>query len=184
MAGSWFGYLVVLAFFFILHVMNGSYSFFLMLLLWGMLPVVGVISCFPGGRRLRATISLPGTLDKGQEGEGCVRVRNRSLFPVWKGEMILCWENQLTKESGECRIPFGVLPMGQAQAFFQIRSLYCGVCSFRVSHAVVRDPFQLFYFRRRLDGAGSTLILPTTGRISLEAVRKEVYDMESFRYSE
>lgn len=166
--------LLVLALF--LYVMNGTYE--LLLPIWLLLfsLVCGRLLCTAGGRKL-SFFPENQTTQK-------IRIKNASLIPVFRGELLLAWKNALTGEQGRHRLPFAALPYGTTELELLLPTRYCGAYQICAERFEIYDIFSIFRSKRRVKLEMEFLIYPKTGELPFSLPERDVYHMESFRYSD
>lgn len=138
------------------------------------------------GKGLSVQIKLPRAGQKAKEFPVILQIHNSSLLPVFYGVLFLEWKNCLTGESGKLKVPFAVSGRKHAEVSFQGKSRFCGCCVIAVKDYRIYDLFRIFYKKRKITEktAGILAVMPEVSPVSMDLMGKEVYDIESFRYSQ
>lgn len=176
-------YLVLLISAGILYVMNGAYV--LLLPIWLLLCVLifGLLLCTAGGRKLSFSMETK-VSEETDDPVRKLQIKNASVIPVFHGALFLTWKNTLTGEMGEHRISFAALPGMRTEEEVRLPVRYCGAYQIRAEQIYIYDIFSIFRAKRKADLQAEFLIYPKTEQLDLPLAQTDVYDMESFRYSE
>lgn len=176
-----FAYLLLLISACFLYVMNGRYELLFPIWLLLVLLICGKFLCVSGGRKLQ--ITPEGNKEQNRTVQK-IRIRNTSVIPVLQGELLLDWENALTGERGRYRLPFAAFPYGTTTETLVLPTMYCGAYRIRAEQLYIYDIFAVFRAKRNVKLETEFLIYPKTGALPLSLAERDVYDMESFRYSD
>lgn len=177
MKRSWLCYLLFLLAAGALYIMKGSYETLIFLGCLLTIPFWGAVACVSAGRKLELTW-------KEEDGQGMIRISNRSWFPVWKGRVCLSWENRLTGEAGMENIPFAALSKSTVWENVELQTEFCGTYRIRAEKVQVFDLLTLFCRLRKVSLSAECQVYPKTDSIQINILQKERYDMESFQYAQ
>ena len=137
------------------------------------------------GRKLEISLSCEEEVVKDQEAELKVLLKNQSVIPVTRCDLVLQMENQLNGESSRETLRGGILP--KKTRIFQLtaKENHCGMVKSRVISARICDPIGLFS-RKLSIGSKSCecLVMPNLFHTGIRIEEMEHYDMESFRYAD
>lgn len=137
------------------------------------------------GRKLELSLSCEEETQKNQETELKVLLKNQSLIPVTRCDLILQIQNLLNGEAGRETIRGGILPKKTRTFLLSAKDEHCGMIQSRIVSAKICDPLGLFSRRLSVDSADCfCLVMPNLYHTSIRTEEMEHYDMESFRYAE
>ncbi|MBO4835905.1 MAG: DUF58 domain-containing protein [Lachnospiraceae bacterium] len=137
------------------------------------------------GRKLEIAISCEDETQKEQEAELKVLLKNQSVIPVTRCDLILQMENQLNGERTRTTLRGGVLPKKTKTILLSAKEKHCGMLQSSILSAKVCDPLGLFSRKLKLDLITcECLIMPNLSQTGIRIEEMEHYDMESFRYAD
>ncbi|MDR1573724.1 MAG: DUF58 domain-containing protein [Clostridiales Family XIII bacterium] len=156
---AWILWLVAAA---LLFVFTGTGAALLLLVATALLPPAAAALARGAAPRLRAELSLPVTLRKGERAQGALVVRNGTVIPIARARVRVAVLNALTAESRVFRFDFSLMPRAEASFPFAFESAHCGQLVFSCDEMRVFDFFGLYAARREETGVVKRLIPPDT----------------------
>ena len=112
-----------------------------------------------------------------------LRVKNRSLLPVFRCSLRISAENILTGEKCAQTESLALPPRAEREISFLLTGRYCGRTDVRLEHVCVQDPLSVFSKKRETGVQTEYYVMPVIREIPFSEESVSHYDMESYRYS-
>ena len=164
-------------------VFTGAWVYAILLLLSGLALAGFLILSIFCGKNLSIELKLPKAAEQNGIWKGRLTLTNHSVLPVFLGKGTLLWENEFTGEKGEMPIAFSLGGKGKQVIEIQGRSQWCGCIRFALNSWKSFDFFGICSRKRKTELCSCTVVMPEKQKQDFSFLTKEVFDMESFRYS-
>lgn len=124
------------------------------------------------------------TVMKNEEFPICLRITNRSIFPVGKAEAFIEYCNTFNNEVNTFNLLLPVQARNSQSISFQLNSKYCGIISVRCAYVNIYDPLKLFRFRTGKNIHEEIAVMPECHEISGQICSFDKESEESSVFSE
>ncbi len=178
--------LYILAFFLTLFVYlwHGSPVTALLLLLFVLYALAAFAFSRIAGRGLEAVMSAGGMVEKGEDLEAKVEIRQdgRVPVPLLKGKIQAV--NRLTGEEQYLPLACSLPPKGARQRKTSLTDQFCGKVELSLKELTAGDPLGLFRGKRECPASAFGYFAPVITPAAVEREALDSYDMESYQYSQ
>lgn len=136
--------------------------------------------------RIKWSVQIQGELSRGEKTQGRLIFENDLILPILGMEYKLRFSNLLTDESYVCEGSSMLLPKRKREVFFSLCEEYTGLMNLEVAKCTVKDPLNLFSKDLEIisDIPARTMILPRIRPLEISQDSLEMYDIESFKFSQ
>ena len=180
-ACAWIGTLLLLA---LAAYLNDSAAALTLAVSLGVLPLISLLVCAVGVKRLSCALSLPATAEKNGGIPGEFTVSN--AFPVFPGVVTAGLEavNLLTDEAVSLSLRVSPLPKKASGTQFSLVSPHCGCFCLRVKNVRLLDWTGIFAFRIPAPPDAVCAVLPGIFPVALENLPSSTPEADAERYSQ
>ena len=147
-----------------------------------LLPLLSFLPALFGRKALQFSLELPQALQKKEEGEGTLCIKNKGFLPL-QGRTLLHFENLRTGEKTQQEISFFLLPRGKKTLKFQLTCPYCGRVEVSAHETRLGDLFGILSLAAEGSAAGGLSVLPTLFEPEIRAGASDSASPDSDRYS-
>ena len=147
-----------------------------------LLPLISLIPALFCRKSLEFSLTLPRALQKGEAGEGAMRIENRSLLPL-QGKVLLRLRNLRTGEKEEQTLGFFLLPRGKKTLSFRLTCPYCGRTEAMAEEPELQDLFGIFSLKAAGGAKAGVTVLPVLFEPELRAGASDSASPDSDQYS-
>lgn len=153
---------------------------------WFLVPLVSLLLNLGIRGKLETAVEMPVTAAKKKSMEGCLSIRNKSMFPAARIDCSICIRNRLTGETKRQLLNVSVAPGQKSRSSFTVASEYCGYLESKVEGIWLMDWMGFLPLKCKTEAAAGTSVLPDTFipdiYLNLTAVQsEEAQDWSPFR---
>ena len=178
-------YIVIFILIAVLTFLTGHQAFLAAaLVLASYLLLSGIYTVF-AGRKTETWLDCDPECRKAEEKEVVFSIRNNSILPLLRVEILFNVENLLTKEKTALSFTCVAGPKRTRKLSFTAGDHFCGCLLLKAEMVRCGDPLWLFSkVIQSEDCRTQMMVLPELSEYPLSAEELEGYDMESFRFSD
>lgn len=145
-----------------------------------MYGIFALICCIATGKKL--DISVEASLRE-ELSVICVKIKNNSLLPTFRGKLVLTAKNLMTEEAEDILLSFSVGLRGTIEVQSEIEKARCGCIEISVKSVRIFDPMEVFEKERACRARTEYYVLPIMNELKISKEELNKYDMESYKYS-